>query len=844
MSLSISNISQIIKNDETNNSISISFNDISNENSHHIADFSNFTNIIREIDRIFNQEIKTIKEKFSIDKYEKSVRDIRNLIIKLRKIYYEKNQNQIMTQNQAQINTQTQINTQSQVPKPGQMQPPSSEFTNINSTTANNNFNPSKNFTNDKTLTCSNIKINNNLDNEGKRTGYKAMSESIFSQNGLFTNDIKSPKSINYIYNKILDIAFYIMSNDDIYINYENKSAYVTLKLFLQMSTMNFFKNIHKEDFILCLMNKSCNILCKYNDIQHKDEKIKKILTLEEKELDKLKKLFYWDLELIKYINTTKEKINNEIKKFDVVYKAEKVKADIDSNKLFNNEKRKTIIDEEDEIQLKIDKLNEEKNLLNDIQKDLGKDYQIYLKESMRNELEQFNILINKISQYDNPLIKEKFLDIIIRNKDVFNYINDNILIPHLSKSQIEKHNLYPFNKSLSVYVDKYIVIGKKILEILSIPVEQDCLNIMKTIEIFGQKFLDTLSKTSNKEENEKNEEKNENIELFKYEINYYHLTLFAFMLSSKMDKKEYFNRISALITTKMKFEDLRGLLNSIENIKNIEYNYESKKEGAEDEGGAIILFDYINNSKNTISFLLEKKYEQKNEKKKSKKMIEPFSNLEICSILAKKIFKNDPIIIILTISLKYWAIERKIFKNDFKIRINPKEVLDDSDLLYLIYYFLMHKGIIEPFIGINKQIKNETENKDKIENNTKYSLKENPILIKKLGELFTEFFWFVHELICMAENDIKDKNIKIKKTKCINLNSKNYSNSDFELKDNEKNKMNKALPIPLKLMVDERVLDRLDIKETNILKRECTRALYFLINKDAETLFTFEKKQ
>ena len=95
-----------------------------------------------------------------------------------------------------------------------------------------------------------------------------------------------------------------------------------------------------------------------------------------------------------------------------------------------------------------------------------------------------------------------------------------------------------------------------------------------------------------------------------------------------------------------------------------------------------------------------------------------------------------------------------------------------------------------------------------------------------------------------MAENDIKNKNIKNKKTKCINLNSKNYSNSELEMKDIEKNKIKDKVPIPLKLMVDERVLDKLDIKETNILKRECTRALYFLLSKDAETLFTFEKKQ
>ena len=403
---------------------------------------------------------------------------------------------------------------------------------------------------------------------------------------------------------------------------------------------------------------------------------------------------------------------------------------------------------------------------------------------------------------------------------------------------------------------------------------------------------METLSKSINnneadeeKNENKKNENENkkneneiksENNELFKFEISDYHLALFAFMATSKMDDKEYFNRIGALITTKVKFEDLKDKLIDIENI-NVSFNGDSIKEG-EDDGGTIILLDYQNINKKTISFLLQKKYEQKKEKKnnKNKKIDYKITDLELCSILSKKLFKNepDPIIIILIIALKYWAIQRRIFKYDFKHN-TPKEILDDTLLLYLINYFLMHKGNIEPFPGIVDKIKNEKKNKEKDENekeenekkdknekeekNNKENKKEDnnknakkndkPLLIKTLGELFTEFFWFVHELIKMAESDFDNKNNednKDTKTKYINLNSKEYTSGDLlerEIKVNNNISKKITIPIPLVFMIDDRTLYKMDKRELNILKRECTRALYFLLNKNIEELFVFETK-
>ena len=616
------NFSKILSNSSimSNNytSLDISLNEISNIEPLNTSTLS-FDRVIDQIKQVFKISIKSLRANFSIDSYEKSAREIRNHIIQLRKMYYmppDKNsekkipKTQSQNQNQNYTNTQTQTQTHTHT----NVIPNIISNTNTENTNSNTNINPNKQ---------TGINLENN--SSRKRMDY-TLNESSLSQSGVFI-DLKNAKSITIIYNVMLEIAYFLMSYDDIYINYENKSAYVTMKLFLQMASLHFIKNIFKQDFILCLMNKSCNILCEYNEMSKKDPTIRKMLALEVKELEKFNKLFNYDINVIKVIIN---KINNnEIKKIDLVYKGEKIKENIDSNKLFNNMQREIKENIKDEIQLKFDKLNEEINILNDIQNNIGEKYKIFLKDPLKNEIEQFTILFNKISEFETPLIKQIFLDIILRNKEVFNYINENILIPHIPKVEIKKLNLYPFNKSLSIYADKYIKTGKAIIEVLSIPLEQNYLKIKKRANKFAEDFLNSLSKFGENNEEEEKEEKgetddkngenNENSELFTYEINNYHLILFSFMVTSKMKKdKIYFNRISALIKTEKTIDELKDILDNIEGIKNVEYN--SRKDKDNDKR-SIILFDYENINKNNISFLLEKKYEEKKEKKKKKKI-------------------------------------------------------------------------------------------------------------------------------------------------------------------------------------------------------------------------------
>ena len=193
-------------------------------------------------------------------------------------------------------------------------------------------------------------------------------------------------------------------------------------------------------------------------------------------------------------------------------------------------------------------------------------------------------------------------------------------------------------------------------------------------------------------------------------------------MVNSNLALKDlYFNRISTLIGEN---SDLSKINEGLEDFENINLYKEN-------ENSNMVLFDFKNINKNTISFLLEKKISEKyrdNKDKKNKKRKIFNSNLEICSILSKKLFDNDSSYIILTIALKYWGIKRKIFKYDYIKRKGEYPILDDKILLYFIYYFLIFKGKIDLFTfdeNKNNNIKKERENNDKTENEDEKEKKE-----------------------------------------------------------------------------------------------------------------------
>ena len=563
---------------------------------------------IEEIKKIFREKIKPLRANFSIDEYERYGREIRNIIIGIRKIYYKSYKENIENQNSfgQPIPSETRTIFPSQIRR---NEASNNINSNSNNNQNNNNNENSINFTNTNSQTNVNTILNNQnalLNNKINQMNNQ-MNDTTFSRGENIPDSILKPKSINIIYYTLQEIAFFLMSYDEIFINYENKSAFVTLKLFLQMATLHFIKNIFKHDFIVCLMNKCCNILCQYNQMQKEDESIKKILSLEEKDLKRIMNLIEFDGEIIQKV---KNKIDKEIEKIDLIYKMEKVKEDIENNKIFKNGKREIKENPENEIQLKINKLNYEMNILNDIQKNIGNDYKIFLKDSHRNELEQFNLLINKLCEYKTPLIRQKFIDKIMINKEVFKYINENIITPKIPNNNLKNLELYSINKNLSIYPDKYIITGKIILDVLSLPLNLD-LNLnyyINETKKFANKFLNTLSQNKDedqlkkeeeekikKEKDEKNndkkeEEENKNDEkgkdekdlnkkaekedIFKHYLNYYHLILFAFTVASKMKDKEYFSRISAILSTSEKLEEIKDILDDIDQIENLQFNF------------------------------------------------------------------------------------------------------------------------------------------------------------------------------------------------------------------------------------------------------------------------------
>ena len=860
-------------------SLNISSNDTTIRVNTKLQGEKEFNSILKNIKNIFKKNIQPLRENFNIDSYERWAREIRNNIIKLRKMYYDlkkkflENQNQNLRQNlnQNAFNIPSARNSNMELPEQYNSNTNTITITNINTNT-NTNIN-----------TNVNTEINNNSIFTIKKNKNDLLNETTMSQQNRSVQIIE-PEGINGIYIIFIEIVNFLLCYDDIYINYSNKSAFVTLKLFLQMATLHFLKNIYKSDFIFCLMNKSCNILCQYSEMQKKDETIRKILSIEQREINKIKKYFEYDSDLI-------NKISKVIDKLNLNEKIEKINKDIDSKNLFNN--GEIIPEPKDDLQLKIDKLNQEFSILNDIQDSLGDNYKMFLKDSINNELEQFNMLINKISTYEAPLIKQKFIDIIFRNKEVFKYLNENILYRRLPKKVIDNYSLYPFNKNLSIYNDKYLITGKNILNILSISLDHRNINdIIGDLEEFANKFLDNLANIINDEnkdasedknnksmnskgeksnsksknddkkkeeekDSQKKEKKNKKGSLFTIcEINYYHLVLFSYMISSKLKDKEKFNRISVLVSSN-KFEEIYNILGNLERIDLKGNNFDKDNK----EKIKLILFNYENDSKNNISFLLEQKREMKEDKNK-KKNIKPISIVEFCSNLAINLFQDEPIIIILTIALKYWAIQRKIFKSDFSINHMPQRViLDDVILLYFIYYFLMHKGIRNQNLIIRQNKKNSEEKKDdnsnekkddnsnekkddnpkdKKDDNSKKNktknkgLDEKKVLLKELGELFVEFFWFIHELIKLTENNSEKKDKLI----IIDLSKKSIRSENSTEKDVDEFE----IPYSMILKFDEGLLcSKLNKRDIYYLKKECTRALYYLLSREVDELFTFK---
>ena len=796
--------------------------------------------MICEISDIF-KEIKKFRNNFILEDYENLSRKIRKIISKIRKMYFfQRDNDNKLIKNQKIIINDTNLNQQSSSNQ-------SNLITNAQSNTGNN--------------TNSNSNINQPVNNNVKDNKNYILNESVITdyQNNKNVNTniyyIKDPNTLNKIYNLILEIVSFLLCYDDIFINYENKSAFFTAKLFLQFSSLHFFSKIGKKDFFLMLVNKICNILCKYNEL---DENIKKILILDNKEIENLKQGFNYDVEIVQKLQ---KKLKEQIDKLDLNYKIEKVKKE----SIIKNEEDINI-ELKDDMNYKFNKLNKEKEILESIQNNLDDNYKMFLKEPLKNELKLFNELINKLTQYKTPLIKKKIIDIILRNHEVFNYINENILIDKIPKEYINRINLYPFNKNLSVFIDKYIITGKIILEELTLPLVSNYLYVYENLEAFSKKFLGQLFKATNV----KTDNKKEIIYDIKFELNYYHITLFSYMISSDIKKREYFNRISALITTNLDFDILCENIGNIEDILNTTlFNNNS-----------MILFDYINMHKNTISFLLEKK-----EKEKSK--------LELCNILSKILFKTDSLYILLTIALKYWAIKRKIFIYDNIKRKQVNPVLDDFTLLYFIYYFLIHKGKIECFKFDENKNKNKDkdadnlkeendseedekdkkeekedskiikEDKSKIikdeEKNENIEIKCNKMdkekvssILQNLGELFIEFLWFIHELmdLILKENKKNEENYIYIKLTDKNYYSYNYIKKKKIPKKEEKGEkkvgkkdINERIENSILIFgVDDEAIDELDKQSVEHFKREATRALYYLLNSSGKELFAFKE--
>ena len=365
-----------------------------------ISEYSNYNTYLKNISESFNQ-IKDLKQNFSIDSYERLTSQIRNNIRKIRKDYYEsenaENQKSKKIKNKDKDINKKQIQNSS-----NNLQPSSTAQSNLKT----------KSNTGNNTNSNSNSKQENN---DKANNIFSGLNDTTLIS-GNDTNNIINYYMIKEIYNITLEISSYLLCYDDIYINYQNKSAYFTLKLFFQFSSLIFIEKIGKLDFLIMMINKICNILCKYNYLQKNDETIKKILDITEKDINKIKNMYKLNSNFIKNIHKILKK---EIKKFDLPYKLEKIDDENILNNLSidNTEYKKKLDFNENDIIYKFNKLKQENEILEKIQNNLDEIHKMFLKEPIKAELEVFNLLMNNLSKYKTPLIKKKFLDIILRNK-------------------------------------------------------------------------------------------------------------------------------------------------------------------------------------------------------------------------------------------------------------------------------------------------------------------------------------------------------------------------------------------------------------------------------------------
>ena len=190
--------------------------------------------MISEISDIF-KEIKKFRNNFILEDYEILSRKIRKIISKIRKMYFfQRDNDNKLIKNQKIIINDTNLNQQSSSNQ-------SNLITNAQSNTGNN--------------TNSNSNINQPVNNNVKDNKNYILNESVITdyQNNKNVNTniyyIKDPNTLNKIYNLILEIVSFLLCYDDIFINYENKSAFFTAKLFLQFSSLHFFSKIGKKDF-------------------------------------------------------------------------------------------------------------------------------------------------------------------------------------------------------------------------------------------------------------------------------------------------------------------------------------------------------------------------------------------------------------------------------------------------------------------------------------------------------------------------------------------------------------------------------------------------------------------
>ena len=504
---------------------------------------------------------------------------------------------------------------------------------------------------------------------------------------------------------EIFNVVLLLSNYNEMFYNIQTKSMKYTLDLLLrviQTETIFNYTSLESSDIILSIIYKIYISLKQLNENEYNDKYIKKCI------------------EVLKAVNVPDNNIVNALQlKFQEL---------IDSNNnnnnmsLHNANTNNNDDDSCDPLSFIIEKSNIKKAFENFDFKIIDELYRTLERESNyinRIETNKFitkqELLTNNLKTYmyfmkqilthidkhttNNTLFQQLFFNLIIRNKTFMCYFQKCIAFSY-SKTK-------PICLDKEIFIEKHYQIGDYIFTTLNLQVNDKVLSLR--MKILSKIITPISSKIQSIINN------NKPLANVTFDVSTFHL-LFYILTRSNSHISSLFNVIGYVVYLPKGDEHVKfGMLcKEIKECKR-DFTLQYKKENN------FVLFS-IDKIKGASPML----YIENNTK-----------DIQRCTELASIIVHANPINIFLYIAIKLFMVNNKLFFEYSCPLEGEQPPFDDCVLLYFVYYYLIHEGILPAY--------NEVFNKDTLKLSlTKLILHKDKCNLSSLGKLYVNFFYFL----------------------------------------------------------------------------------------------------